>query len=272
MQTAKQSCNIMKLFTLLFAAAAVLAVSPLYAAPKAAADTSDMAGDEAAAPKSGVRFVICSPDGATLPSPLFVKSGKNTFKRVTISTRTPSPRVRPEGGVVNFYDTDPSAAAAAADGKAEVKMPAPVLSIPVEGTGKQLCIVVPNKAGGKPQTFFVKESAFAKNGMHIINFSSFPLRMTIASKPDFSDKKDTAIGVFHRDKGICEENTWTYKGEPGQAVSFVLAYKAKDAKDFKNFKASKFIISDQQSQINVVVKDPARETLKLLSIQLSDDK
>lgn len=262
----------MKLVALLFAATAVLAVSPLYAAPKASAAAADMAAEEeAAAPKSGVRFVICSPDGATLPSPLFVKSGKTSFKRVTISTRTPSPRVRPEGGVVNFYNTDPSAMAAG-DDKKEVKLPEPVLSIPVEGTGKQLCIVVPNKAGGKPQTFFVKESAFAKNGMHIINFSSFPLRMTVASKPDFSDKKDAVIGVFHRDKGICEENTWAYKGEPGQTVSFVLSYKSKDAKDFKNFKASKFVVSEQQSQINVVVKDPARETLKLLSIQLSDDK
>lgn len=265
----------MKLFALLFAAAAVLAATPLYAAPKAAAAADDMAGDEAAAPKTGVRFVICSPDGATLPSPLFYKSGKTTFKRVSISSRTPSPRIRPEGGVVNFYGEDPSAAAAAdaAGAKAApAKMPEPVLSIPVEGTGKQLCIVVPSKAGGKPQTFFVKESNFAKAGMHIINFSSFPLKMTIASKPDFSDKKDSIVGVFHRDKGICEENTWSYKGEPGQAVSFILAYKSKDAKEFKNFKASKFVVSEAQSQINVVVKDPARETLKLLSIQMSDDK
>lgn len=264
----------MKLFALLFAAAAVLATAPLYAAPKAAA-ADDMAGDEAAAPKTGVRFVICSPDGATLPSPLFYKSGKTTFKSVSISSRTPSPRIRPEGGVVNFYGEDPTATAAAADAagaKKEVKMPEPVLSIPVEGTGKQLCIVVPNKAGGAPQTFFVKESAFAKSGMHIINFSSFPLKMTVASKPDFSDKKESTIGVFHRDKGICDENTWTFKGEAGQAVSFILAYKSKDAKAFKNFKASKFVVSDAQSQINVVVKDPVRETLKLLSIQMSDDK
>lgn len=263
----------MKLVALLFAAA-VLAVSPLYAAPKAAAAAGEMPGDDAAAPKTGVRFVICSPDGATLPSPLFYKSGKTTFKRVSISSRTPSPRIRPEGGVVNFYGEDPSAAAAAAAAagpKPTVKMPEPVLSIPVEGSGKQLCIVVPNKAGGKPQTFFVKESSFSKGGLHIINFSSFPLRMTIASKPDFSDKKDSLIGVFHRDKGICEENTWTFKGEPGSTVSFILSYKSKDAKDFKNFKASKFVVSEQQSQINVVVKDPARETLKLLSIQMTDD-
>lgn len=265
----------MKLFALLFAATAVLAVTPLYAAPKAAAAAGDMAGEEAAAPKTGVRFVICSPDGATLPSPLFYKSGKTTFKRASISSRTPSPRIRPEGGVVNFYGEDPSAIAAAADAagaKGTVKMPEPVLSIPVEGTGKQLCIVVPNKAGGKPQTFFVKESNFAKAGMHIINFSSCPLKMTIASKPDFSDKKESIVGVFHRDKGICEENTWSFKGEPGQAVSFVLAFKGKDAKDFKNFRASKFVVSEQQSQINVVVKDPTRETLKLLSIQMTDDK
>lgn len=266
----------MKLFALLFASAAVLASAPLYAAPKAAAPKAvagadAMGEDESAAPKTGVRFVICSPDGASLPSPLYYKSGKASFKSVNISSRIPSPRIRPEGGVVNFYKEDPSAAAAAAGGKADAKLPEPALTIPVEGGGKQLCIVVPSKDGGKPQTFTVKESAFPKNGLHVINFSAFPLRMTTATKPDFSDKKDAVIGTFRRDSGISPENTWTYKGETGETVSFILSFKAKDAKEFKNFKASKFIISDRQSQINVVVKDPTRESLKLLSIQLADD-
>lgn len=264
----------MKFFPLLIAAA-VLTTAPLYAAPKSAsaAAAGEAAEDDAAAPKTGVRFVICSPDNATLPSPLYYKSGKTSYKSVSISSRKPSPRIRPEGGVINFYGEDPSAAAAAAADKKEVKMPEPVLSIPVEGQGKQLCIVVPSKdPKGKPQTFFTKESAFPKGGMHIINFSSYPLRMTLYSKPDGSDKKDQMVGVFHRDKGICDENTWSYKGETGVPVSFILAFKAKDAKDFKNFKSSKFVVSDKQSQINVVVKDPARDSLKLLSIQLTEDK
>lgn len=262
----------MKFFPLLIAAAAVLATAPLYAAPKSA--DAGMAGEDANAPKTGVRFVICSPDNASLPSPLFYKSGKTSYKSVTISSRTPSPRIRPEAGVINFYSEDPSAAEADAKAaKKEVKMPEPVLSIPVEGTGKQLCIVVPSKdPKGKPQTFFTKESAFPKGGMHLINFSSYPLRISLFSKPDGSDKKDQTVGVFHRDKGICEENTWTYKGETGVTVSFILAFKPKDAKDFRNFKSTNFVVSDRQSQINVVVKDPVRDTLKLLSIQLTDDK
>lgn len=264
----------MKFFPLLIAAATVLATAPLYAAKTANDGFAASAEDDAAAPKTGVRFVICSPDNAKLPSPLFYKSGKTSYKSVSIGSRTPSPRIRPEGGVINFYGEDPSAAAAAAAAdKKEAKLPEPVLSIPVEGQGKQLCIVVPNKdPKGKPQTFFTKESAFPKGGMHIINFSSYPLRMSLYSKPDGSDKKDQMVGVFHRDKGICDENTWSFKGEAGDTVSFILAFKAKDAKDFKNFKSSKFVISDRQSQINVVVKDPSRDTLKLLSIQLTEDK
>lgn len=262
----------MKFFPLLIAAA-VLCSAPLYAAPKTDA-AADPAAEDANAPKTGVRFVICSPDNARLPSPLYYKSGKTSYKSVSISSRTPSPRIRPEGGVINFYGEDPSAVEAAAKAeKKEVKLPEPVLSIPVEGTGKQLCIVVPSKdPKGKTQTFFAKESAFPKGGLHVINFSSYPLRMTLFSKPDGSDKKDSPIGVFHRDKGICDENTWTFKGEPGVPVSFILSYKAKDAKEFRNFKSSKFVVSDKQSQINVVVKDPSRDTLKLLSIQLTDDK
>lgn len=264
----------MKFFPFLIAAAAVLVAAPLSAAPKASAAGADMGEEDAAAPKTGVRFVICAPDGATLPSPLFYKSGKASYKSVSISARTPSPRIRPENGVINFYGSDPSAIEAAAKAeKKEAKLPEPVLSIPVNGTGKQLCIVVPSKdPKAKPQTFFTKESAFPKGGMHIINFSSYPLRMTLFSKPDGSDKKEQSIGVFHRDKGICEENTWSFNGENGTTVSFILAFKSKEAKDFKNFKSSKFVVTDRQSQINIVVKDPTRETLKLLSIQLTDDK
>lgn len=265
----------MKIATLIACCAAFLAAAPMYGQ----SSTGKKSAAEAAESKTGVRFVICSPSNEKLPSPLYYRSGKK-FKKVTLSSRMPSPRIRAVGGVVEFWDEDPEA-----DDKKDKKdikkpagkgkdLPKPFLSIevPAGSSSKMLCIVVPTKTPSKPQTFFVKESAFPKQGLHVINFSSFPLRMSISEKGDFSDKKDSTIGVFKREDGICEENTWSFKGDKnGQAVSFALAFKAKGSKEFRLVRASRFVVSSKQSQINIVVKDPSRDMPKLQAVQLVDE-
>lgn len=247
----------------------MLAAAPLYAQSRAGAAD---AAKEAAVPKSGVRFVICSPTNAQLPSPLYYKSGKD-FKTVNISSRVPSRRIRPEGGKVEFWDENPAEAAADAKGDKK-KTPKPVLSIEVPaGGGKLLCIVVPGKEISQTQTYFLKESDFPKKGMHIINFSSYPLKMITSEKGDFSDPVEKTVGVFRRDEGISKNNTWSYVGEEaGRNVAFALMYRDRDAKEFKRLKASMFSLSARQAQINLVVKDGARNAPKLLSIQLMEDK
>lgn len=273
--------SFMKTIALFLAVA--LAASPLFAQGRAAAAPAGAAEAEAAAPKTGVRFVIVAPDGGSLPSPLFCKQGKG-YKEIKIGARTPSVRVKPEGGVVNFYKEDPTPATAGDKGAAsaaaadKVKLPDPVLSISVPGgSSKMLCIVVPNKEGGKPQTFFLQEKDFPKKGVHIINFTSNKLVMSLSAKGDFSDKKDSVIGVFKRDAGITAENSWTFKGEnDGDSMAFKLSYLPKDGKgekDLKMLRASKFVVSSRQSQINIVVKSGGdREMLKLMPIQLMNDR
>lgn len=257
----------MKIATFVACCAAVLAAAPLCAQSRAGAVD---AAKEAAMPKSGVRFVICSPTNAQLPSPLYYKSGKD-FKTVNISSRVPTRRIRPEGGKVEFWDEDP---AEAKDKEDKKKMPKPVLSIEVPaGGGKLLCIVVPGKEISQTQTYFLKESDFPKKGMHIINFSSYPLKMITSEKGDFSDQVEKTVGVFRRDEGISKNNTWSYVGEEaGKSVAFALMYRDRDAKEFKRLKASMFSLSARQAQINMVVKDGTRNAPKLLSIQLMEDK
>lgn len=251
----------------------MLVAAPLHAQSRGG---SADAPREDVAPKTGVRFVICSPSNAQLPSPLYYKAGKE-FKTVNISSRIPSRRIRPEGGKVEFWDEDPGEAAAAEKGKdkgSKKKMPEPILSVTVPGgSGKMLCIVVPGKEVSQTQTYFLKESDFPKKGMHIINFSSYPLKMITSEKGDFSDPSEKTIGVFRRDEGISANNTWSYVSEEvGKSVAFALMFKDKDAKEFKRLKASMFSISGRQAQINMVVKDTSRNAPRLLSIQLMEDK
>ena len=103
-----------------------------------------------------------------------------------------------------------------------------------------------------------------------ILLSSFPLIVATSDSPDFKDKKESKIGVYRREDGICANNSWSYKGQNGQAIAFILSYVDKDAKMPKRIKASTFVISDRQAVINLVMKDATRNVPKLLSIQLAE--
>ncbi len=279
----------MKFFsTILLTCAAVVAFMPAQAqgrrsrasrsAKPAAASTAGAAGAtaEAAAPKTGVRFVVCSPAGDSMPSPLYVRSGKE-FKAVQIGSRTASDRVKPVAGVVDFWKENPMPTASMDTDKkgaaAPVKLPEPLFSVSVPGSvgSKAVCILTPNKDIEKTSTLFLNESDFPRKGIHIINLSSFPLQITTSEKGDFSDKKENKVGVYRREDGICANNSWSFKGEKGQQVGFILTYTEKGAKAPKRIKASSFTISGKQAVINLVVKDPKQNRPRLMTIQLGED-
>ena len=276
----------MKISSFLLICAAVAAFMPVQAqgrrtrssASRAAATAAapGVAGkDEEAEPKTGVRFVTCSPAGISMPSPLFVRRGKE-YKKINIGSRIPSMRVKPLNGIVEFWDKDPGAVAAMENTKksAASKVPDPVftITVPKDISSKAVCILIPNQDINKTMPLFINEGDFPRKGMHIINLSSFPLQMTTSEKGDYSDKKESKIGVYRRENGIGQANTWSFKGEKGQQVAFILSYKDKDAKDMKRIKASTFVLSERQAMLNVVVKDASRNVPKLLIIQLPEDK
>ena len=111
----------MKTVSLVLLCATLLTLSPAYGQGRRSRVKPSGAAPAAAAaeeaPKTGVRFVICSPAGTTMPSPLYVQTGDDTFKAINIGARTPSMRVKPIGGVVKFWDKDPSAEAMGEDDK-----------------------------------------------------------------------------------------------------------------------------------------------------------
>ncbi len=264
------------LFSIL--ALASLVLTPLVATPAVAQDDPAAA---VAAPRTGVRFVIISPSGDTLPSPLYCKQGKS-FTPVRIGARTPSVRLKPEsGGILRFWKEnpvpEPEADAAPARGArrsaavAPAKLPEPFMTVKVpENAGaKTLGILVPS-ASGKAQTFFVDEKDVPLSGVHLINFSPYPLQMLLSRKGDFSDKVVQNVSFFRKDEGVSEKNRWSYKGENGECVAFALMCKTGKDKEFQRVRASRFSVSGRQSQITVVVKEPGTERVKMLSIQLTD--
>ena len=279
----------MKYQTLSLALAALLALTPAYAqssrgsrgAAKGAA-----AAAEAEAPKTGVRFVICAPDGGKLPSPLFYQAGKDKFKKATISGRIPTQRIKPSAGVIHFYDTDPGAVATDDAGKKNAKaaakeLPKPVMTInvPANAGSKCLCIVIP---GDKPQnakTFFLNEEQFPSKGVHLINLSPQSVRVYTSKKGDFSEKEKEDVGPYRKESGVDGSNSWHYtKGNHGDQISFRITTKqtqqpaggAKKAAE-ATVRMGKFLVSDKQGQVNIVVKDGKRNGLKLMSVQMAND-
>lgn len=269
----------MKIVSLVLLCATLLTLSPAYGQSRRGRATSGggaaAASAEEAAPKTGVRFVICSPAGTNMPSPLYVQTGKDTYKAISLGSRTPSMRVKPMGGVVKFWDKNPGDTGMSEGDKkpaAKAQIPEPVFSVtvPAGTASKSVCILSPNADVKKTQALFLNESDFPRNGMHVINLSSYPLQITTSESGDFKDKKESKVGVYRREDGICPENSWTFKGEKGQKVAFILSYTEKGAKAPKRLKASTFVISGRQSMINLVVKDPTRNVPKLMPIQISE--
>ena len=280
----------MKFFPILLICAAVVAFSPAQAQGRrstkrtgnttpavapAAPGAPSSAGATAEAPKTGVRFVVCSPSGVPFPGSLYVRRGKE-FKAISIGSRTPSERVAPVGGVIDFWDKDPSAVTEGDKKPAAgaVKLPDPVFSVSVGPNvgSKAVCILSPNKELKKTSALFLDEKDFPRKGVHIINLSSYPLQIVTSESSDFKDKKESKIGVFRREDGISSSNSWSFKGEKGQQVSFVLSYADQAAKAYKRIKSSTFVLSDRQSVINVVVKDQTRNMPKLMTIQFAETK
>ena len=280
----------MKFFPILLICAAVVAFSPAQAQGRrstkrtgnttpavapAAPGAPSSAGATAEAPKTGVRFVVCSPSGVPFPGSLYVRRGKE-FKAISIGSRTPSERVAPVGGVIDFWDKDPSAVTEGDKKPAAgaVKLPDPVFSVSVGPNvgSKAVCILSPNKELKKTSALFLDEKDFPRKGVHIINLSSYPLQIVTSESSDFKDKKESKIGVFRREDGISSSNSWSFKGEKGQQVSFVLSYADQAAKAYKRIKSSTFVLSERQSVINVVVKDQTRNMPKLMTIQFAETK
>ena len=269
----------MKFFSiLLICAAAVAAIMPAEAQSRRRGSSRPAAAKDDAEPKeakTGIRFVICSADKVDLPSPLFARTGK-VYSEVRIGARKPSVRLKPTNGVVNFWDKNPNPAAdleAQNPGKKnETELPEPTMSIRVPAgiSNKAICILSPHTDPKKTQAVFLNEQDFPRSGMHIINLTAYPLTLTTWENPDFSDKKESKIGVYRREDGICPNNSWSFKGEKGQTVAFVLTYTEKGAKAPKRLKASTFVISERQSMINIVVKDPTRNMPKLMPLQIAE--
>ena len=274
--------------------AALVAAAPVQAQSSARGKKDAAAQTES---KTGVRFVICSAANIKVKSPLWYKVSDEEADTVSISSRTATPRIKPMGGKVVFYEDNPippETDGKDKDGKAEKwKEPKVVFTVDTKGAAsKAFCIVMP-ETETKVETIMLSESDFPKKGMHLINLSKKNVKISTSAKGDFSDAKVTLLKGGNT-KSVNDSNKWSMVGaNHGDQLAFHITYEGvkeqrargtggKTLKDANGkirkekvrteitLRRSKFVVSERQSLISILVDDPARDGVKLLSIQLAD--
>lgn len=274
--------------------AALVAAAPVQAQSSARGKKDAAAQTES---KTGVRFVICSAANIKVKSPLWYKVSDEEADTVSISSRTATPRIKPMGGKVVFYEDNPippETDGKDKDGKAEKwKEPKVVFTVDTKGAAsKAFCIVMP-ETETKVETIMLSESDFPKKGVHLINLSKKNVKISTSAKGDFSDAKVTLLKGGNT-KSVNDSNKWSMVGaNHGDQLAFHITYEGvkeqrvrgtggKTLKDANGkirkekvrteitLRRSKFVVSERQSLISILVDDPARDGVKLLSIQLAD--
>lgn len=245
------------------------------------AQTSDeeQTKNESPYPTTGPRFVVCSPTGSTVKSPLYVKIDRD-YLPVSISARFPSERVTPDpDGVVNFYENKP---AKSREGKETEKLPPPymVVRVPREyARVRSICIVVPGDKPDQNQCFFLRESEFPTGGFHIINFSPTPLEIFHSPNNNFPDKGDT-IAPYHRkeNNGIKQgdPNTWSYvnsnPNEPATINYAIMAPPLKENGAPLPLRMSRFMVNKTHAEVNIIVRHPKISyAYSIISLQYAPD-
>lgn len=288
----------MKYSAFILLLAALVAAAPVQAQSSSRGKKDSQEQTEA---KSGVRFVICSAKNIRIKSPLWYKINEEEADEVNISSRTATPRIKPINGKVVFYEDNPIPPPEEGDAKGKGKKdkgekwekPKEVFSVEVgKGASKQFCIVMP-QSETKVETIMLSESSFPKKGVHLINLSNKNVKISTSQKGDFSDAKVTLLKGGNT-KSVNDSNKWSMVGaNHGDQLAFQISYEGvkekrvrgtggKTMKDEKGkvrkqkvkdeimLRRSKFVVSERQSLISILVDDPARDGVKLLSIQLAD--
>ncbi|MBE6420394.1 MAG: hypothetical protein E7031_09725 [Akkermansiaceae bacterium] len=270
--------------------AALVAAAPVYAQSSSRGKKAGQEQSEQKEAKTGVRFVICSAQNVKVKSPLWYKVSDEEAKTVSISSRTATPRIKPIGGKVVFYEDNPIPPEEEATGKSQGekkekwKEPKVVFTVDTKGAAaKSFCIVMP-ESETKVETIMLSESDFPKKGVHLINLSRKNIKISISEKGDFSDSKTTLLEGGNT-KSVNKSNTWSLVGaNHGDQLAFQISYvgekekrtrengvtKKKKIKADIPVRRSKFVVSERQSVISVIVDDPKRDGVQLLSIQLTD--
>lgn len=255
---------------------------PAWSAPKSK-ETPEQAGEQeipdmpeskSPFPKTGIRFVICSEGTASLPSPMYVKVGKE-YQPVTVNRHMPSPRLPHVNGIVNFYKEMPVETKPGKEPEAT-----PVMSVTVpeslrSASAKVLCIVQPTeKKEGSVRTYFMKESEFPLGRLHIINLTPKALEIITDTTGRFEgeEKRETiassAVGQIISSK---DPNVWTFIGKTDrQRVNYVLQVKPERGKEGIRIRSSVLMVGKDSSQISFVMMSAKRKNMYVLqSVQFT---
>lgn len=236
---------------LLLGATAAFAQRASAPAPSAGAP-----GQPPAQPKQGIRFIVRNMGGTPL-NELFVLTGEKekTVKSLRLGSRLPSERVAWDGSRnVVLYKEEPSLPETGQIKQEQLPVPYMTVSVPGSMSNKVLGLIVVGK-NGKNRVFFLDEHNFRTGGIHAINFTSRPIKITLAKKSDFSDKVDFILAPVHPSEGISSKNSWNFIPKAaGETYNFVIST-TNDSGQEQRIRSSRFNTAKGISQINLFMRE-----------------
>lgn len=252
------------------AAVLLLGASAAFAQRTPAPTKPAGAAGQAPAPlKQGIRFIVRNMGEKPL-NELFVLTGdkENPVTALRLGNRLPSDRVAWDGSrSVVLYKEEPTVPE-----KGQLKaedLPAPYLTanIPSSMSNKVLGLIIVGKEAKNNRILYLDEHDFRTGGIHAINFTSQPIKISLAKKSDFSDKVDFILAPFRSSEGITSKNSWNFVPKTaGETYDFVISTTNSKGQE-QRIRSSRFNTAKGISQINLFLREGG-ERVSMSSINL----
>lgn len=250
------------------AAVLLLGATAAFAQRASAPAPASTPGQPPAPLKQGIRFVVRNMADKPL-NELFVLTGdkENPVATLRLGGRIPSERVAWDGSrSVTLYKDEPSVPETGTIKKEDLPAPYMTASIPGSMSSKVLGLIVVAKESRNNRIFYLDEHSFRTGGIHAVNFTSQPIKITLAKKSDFSDKVDFVLAPFHSSEGITGKNSWNFVPKTsGETYNFVISTINEKGQE-QRIRSSRFNTAKGISQINLFLREGGRVSMSSINL------
>lgn len=220
----------------------------------------------------GIRFIVRNLSSETV-SQLYALTGdkNNPVVNVRLGSRQPSMRLAWDTErQVSLYKDEPILDASGKLDKEKLPDPFLTAQIPDDMSNKVLGMIVLTKDPRNNRVFYMDESIFKKGGIHAVNLTSSPIKISISETGDYKkDGKHFILSPFRSEDGITKKNSWNFAPslrESTKIYHFSITTMGANGKE-QRIRSSQFIVSQDISQINLFVRgNNGRITMSSVSL------
>lgn len=222
----------------------------------------------------GIRFIVRNLSSEAV-SQLYALTGdkNNPVVSVRLGSRQPSKRLAWDANrQITLYKDEPVLDASGKIDKEKMPTPFVTAQIPDDVSNKVLGMIVLTKDPRNNRVFYMDENIFKKGGIHAVNLTSSPIKISISESGDYKkDGKHFILKPFRSDEGISKNNSWNFNPstqKSSKIYHFSITTTGNGGKEQK-VRSSRFIVAQGISQINLFVRGEDGR-ISMSSVSLGD--